>query len=235
MKNPQGWVSPEVNWGGYETLNANTPIEGRTVVEVSSIGSAEPQVLTVTLGRRTRGNPLNLDWRALVSWGGGKLRQELTCDWQNGVAIKVPASSLEVRAIPFSPRATTSLSTQGQDQTLSAIVGLGAYGGIAPILTETIASVAAAGGQSAQLVPPAFARAVSVYPGIPTDATVDPYPFLANEWVFIGGAHQCNIPGVQIAGGAAMPVPGFSRLIITNNHATEPMRPTVVWHLDAGA
>lgn len=232
IRNPHGWVSPEVNWGGYETLDENTPLQGRTVLKLASIGQAEPEVLTISLNRVVTSEPLNLDWRAHVQWGGGKLTHSAMVDWAHGTMVKVVGTAVQVDALPFPPR-LTSMSTEGQRQSLGAIVGFGAFGGIAPTYTQTLAELLA-GASSAPVRPPPFAKGLSVY-STSLAAAGDPYPALRLDWLHIGGAQLGSVAGVYLAGGAAMPMPGYSLIQVTNTHATDAVTPTLVWHLDLSA
>lgn len=227
-RNPHETVARPVNWGGFEQFKAADPLRTRRVLALADIGAEEPRLLTVRL-HRLGTDGLNIDWRAFVTWGAGKLTQQMYCDFGHGTSFTVPTSGgLVVEAVPFTPRAV-SMSTQGLDLVLGATAGFGGASGVGPYYTSTLPLIAA-GASSAVLVPPAFSRAVSIYPGFAT-STVDGYQYLRTQWQFPDGGSVAYVQGDVLAGGAAMPVPAIANLVIANTHGADDMIPTVVWHL----
>lgn len=235
--------SATFQWGGFQTLDQATPVQGKRIVTVSSlvyrpeepevgdkapIVKCPPSVVTVSLGRLGTSGA-NLDWSADVSWGVGAQSQRLLCDFQHGTVIRLPAETVSVNAVPYSPRATGSISTVGQSLTLSAQVALGSHHGIDPTLTRRLGPIAPAG--NIVVTPPLFARRVSIYPGLPLAPTVDPYASLRVQWLFPGGAELCTVPGPSLAAGRSMPIPGIADLRVDNIDAAQTMNPVVVWHL----
>ena len=229
------------NWGQFRTLDATTPMRAfqvmsldRTVWDYLPHGQREaervfekPSLVTISLAKTgTLGG--NLDWNAEVSWGIGAQRQTLTCDWQHGVQLQVPATAIAVRALPYAPRAT-SMTATGQSLLLSAQVGIGSFSGIPVTLTRRLMGTGGLAPAGTIIAPPPdFARRVSVYPGLPGDTTLDPYASLRAEWVYPGGAHLCTVPGPTLAAGASMPIPGIAELQIRNISVAQTMHPVVV-------
>lgn len=235
-------AAEQLNWGRAmkwqdpDTVESGQPRNIRRLIQIDAGAALAAlrfsRVLTIALVKQIVNPGVNVDFKASIQFSAGSVTQELVCDFVDGGLIRVPGHGVIVDALPYAPRRATFDMTD-LDVTLGAIVGVGGGGNIPPTYTALLDTVPALGtGDPAQ--PPAFARALSVYPSMNT--AVDAYANMALEFVSQGPdmGLVCRVNGAALAGGAAVPLPANCNARIVNLSANHLLTPTLVWHLAVG-
>ena len=216
---------------------ANLPVPGASIPVLQIADLGPPQAITLQLDREILALPpgaANAGVRARITWGCGGARDTLIADWCDGGQFQLVAQSLEVDALCYQPYPLGIFGWSGYQLAVSAAVGHGQASTIHPFLTERIPAIAP-GASTAALFPPAFARAVSVFPSYDSDivaAANDPYTACRVDIVTRGALPVARIRGEYLAAGAAAPLPDTCYVqVVADAGAPADIRPTIVWHL----
>jgi hypothetical protein len=197
-----------------------------SLVQISAEDTDSPETISLSLFRTDKSvarpsAPLFV--QALISWGAGKSKQSVLCDFHHGTRLTLDCSSVEVSAI---------LTTAASELTTPDIeVGVGCvYGSLVRLkpLTLTVPSATINAAAFADFAIPPFARAVTII----TDSATT-----SMEWQYTNNVGAAVTLARATLGGAGGPptnllIPNGSETLRLTNGAAVAGLYQVIWELD---
>lgn len=214
----QGYWTGKADWGqGYK---GGFPAAEGVQIQLGRVPNmpGPPRARSILLGRRNAfisipSGGINSAIRAKIIYGVGGVTNQFYCDWVNGTAVSVVASSLQVVAESFRPEPTNpTYSTTGQPNLdISAVLGCEAasQGNATYTVEENQGS-----GDSDVINIPQFANRVSILTTAAAGAahSVDFYCTFSS--------FTLSSDRIRATNGAWIPLPGDCRILIPSAVAT---------------